>query len=206
MNAKLCHEHPTEPLVLYCRDCEVAVCSVCCAAEHDTHHAQSLVDVTASPMRELKKRISDLEAAIAQLESMGAQTAPATSSLHAYIDDEVGGLIEVLEEQRATLHADVDSRAQRMRDMLRSEMTVCDEELRCIADGQAVLDAIAASEGLVNAPVGELIHARMSYDAFAAATDPVLHEPPKMLHLLRLQLPIQNLQEMVERLRWTDDV
>jgi hypothetical protein len=91
-----------------------------------------------------------------------------------------------------------------MRTMLDDEIAVCEAELRCMTDGEHVLNAMALSEGVVSAPVGQLIHGTLSFSDFASAVNPRLHEPAHMLHLLGLQLPIVSLHEMCELLHWTD--
>ena len=202
---QLCPAHPTEPLLQFCTTRVIAICTVCTAtAEHDGHHVQTLSSLTYATVRDLRNLKGETAERVLTLNQIKADAVPRAQQLHDYVDDEVSGIHEILAEKQAQLHRDVTHRAQRMKAMLDDEIAACEAELSCITDGEHVMDAVAMSEGVVSAPVGQLIHGNLSFTDFAAQVNPRLHDPSDMRHLLGLQLPITSLHEMCELLHWTE--
>lgn len=199
-----CSLHTGELVLRYCQSCEQAVCAVCAGVDHDGHVTRTLAELTQELARDFHRSKQRCERYVARLEEIAAGVPQSTATLHGYIDSEVDSLIAAVEARREHLHADVEERAAKMLKMLDAEIARCDAERAAIDDGRAVLDAIADSEGVVDAPAGQLILGGITYDEFWSLVDRDLSAPERMLHMLRLQLPMQNLQEVCDRLEWTE--
>uniref|UniRef100_A0A6U4X272 B box-type domain-containing protein n=1 Tax=Neobodo designis TaxID=312471 RepID=A0A6U4X272_NEODS len=198
-----CPRHPGEYVLIFCQTCRQAVCSVCAGLDHDRHERRTLADITAEMSRESRAQLLRCQRAVATLKDLGERVGPSGAQVHDYIDAEVDGLIAVINAQREHLHGDVDARAAKMGGEIDDEIARCEEELRRLDDGRLVLEAMASGEGVVDAPAGQLIAGALAYDDFWEMVDCDLHAPERMRHALRLQLPVQDLQEVCEGLAWT---
>jgi uncharacterized small protein (DUF1192 family) len=201
---KRCPRHSGELVLLLCEQCSETMCAVCAGIDHGGHPTKTLADVTKEMSREYLVNLQRCERYSGTLQALLDKAPAKMDGVHAYIDAEVTALEEVLDAQREQLHADVEDRHARMAELIDAEVARCEAELQAIDDGRDVLEAIASSDGLVEAEVGQLIHGTMTYDDFWQRADCALHDPARMLHMLRLQLPMQNMQEVCDRLAWTE--
>ena len=198
-----CPEHPTEPLRIFCSDCQKTVCDVCFPLYHDRHAHRYLSDVAADSRRTLKPMMRETTSVTQRLNFLLNDVQPSEEQLHKYVDEEIAQLEAALQAKRNDLHADATNRANQMRAMIQAEMDLCRQELKTIEDGQAVLKALSQGEGLVDCELGDLILGHMTYNQFKEAIHKPLHEPKKMLTLQGLQLPVQDLQLVCDLVDWT---
>lgn len=176
---------------------------MCEDVQHSGHEKKTLHSVTMDQyrgMRHLEATTKDVTALLGYLVD---NVSPECQQLHRYIDFELDDLRGTIEEKRLSLVDETEERAGQMRRMIDEEVERCEAELAAIEEGQLVLDAMSKREGIVQTRMGQLIHGRLSYDDFIVSADVPLHEPPKMLHMLGLQLPMQTLHEVCELMTWT---
>jgi hypothetical protein len=191
-------------LLHYCRVCRRAVCTVCQGVDHSDHPCVTLADITNELSREFLALQSVCSKNTHRLTALLDDLPAASAGAHRYVDDDVDALATALEDKRGALHADVNERAAAMCSILDAEIALCESELRQLDDARSVFDCMAVGDGIVEGELGQLISGGISYDEFWALAHRELHAPQRMLHPLNLQLPMDNLQEVCDRLAWTE--
>lgn len=201
----LCADH-NEKLVHFCNTCRVPCCCVCVAISHTAGHATESLAIAVLPYRrhtlEVEGRVDRLTTSLGE---MTAEAAGWAKQLHAYVDGEVNVIAEAVAEKRAILHNDILRRAAAAKRIMDDEDAQCRAELASLDDGIATLEALIAGEGTVEGPLKGILYGQMSYQQFKTMASPVLHEPPKMINTLQLQLPVSNLMDVCDMMRWMDD-
>ena len=173
------------------------------ALEHTEHETQSLASLSGERYRSMRSLVLQNTSVEEELSFLIGRLSPAESALHKYVDEELESLRSVVERKRLEMQNDVTERFETMKRVLEQELAVCGNELTDIEVGQRVLNCMAAREGLVGGALGGIIHGTLSYGDFIKQVDRPLHDPPKMMHLLGLQLPFRNLQDMCDLVTWT---
>lgn len=199
----ICIAHPSQPTTKYCVPCSMGVCVVCAAIDHAQHEVVGLVELMVSLQGSLAAQVVSAEAVVTQLDKLIADVEPAAGALHLYIDEELDSIESTLETKRASLYSEVEARTQAARAQLSAELDQVSGEMQVLKSGQAVLEALSVQEGLIDHRLGGLICERMTFDEFMKEIEAPLHDPPRMLEMLGLQLPTQSLQEVCDLISWT---
>lgn len=199
-----CSEHITHRVSSYCQSCKHPICTVCAAIEHSGHDIIALTELMVLCMGGLSDDISANEKAAQTLICLANDVGPSTNALDQYIDRELNAMDSTLEAKRRSLHAEVDQRALEARRQLQEELSRVEAELHTLTTGASVLDCLSKRHGIVEDDLGGLISEAMTFDEFMARVDAPLHEPPRMLEMLGLQLPTQSLQEVCDLISWTN--
>lgn len=200
----LCATHNSHRVSAYCRSCTAPICVVCAAIDHNGHDVSALTELMVEFLGGLNEDIALNEAAVQQLMALTNDVAPCTTALHQYIDRELNTMECTLEAKRRSLHGEVNDRASAARKQLEDELASVERELHTLTTGAAVLDCLSKRRGMVEDDLGGLICETMPFEAFMAHVDAPLHEPPRMLEMLGLQLPTQSLQEVCDLISWTN--
>ncbi|CUG87377.1 zinc finger protein, putative [Bodo saltans] len=199
-----CSEHTGHRVSSYCQQCKRPICAVCCAIDHSGHTVMALTDLMVECLGSLNEDIAKNEAAVQTLINLANEVGPSTTMLDQYIDRELNSMDSTLEAKRRSLHTEVDQRAQEARRQLQEELAWVERELHTLTTGAAVLDCLSKRHGVVEDDLGGLISEAMSFDEFMSHVDAPLHDPPRMLEMLGLQLPTQSLQEVCDLISWTN--
>jgi hypothetical protein len=199
-----CSEHSSHRVSSYCQSCKKPICAVCCAIDHSGHNLIALTDLMVEYLGSLNDDISKNEAAVQTLINLANDVGPSTTVLDQYIDRELNSMNSTLEAKRRSLHTEVDNRALEARRQLQDELAWVERELHTLTTGAAVLDCLSKRHGVVEDDLGGLISEAMSFDEFMGHVDAPLHDPPRMLEMLGLQLPTQSLQEVCDLISWTN--
>lgn len=202
--AVICSEHKSHVVARYCRDCRVPICVVCSEIDHAGHSIVGLTELKVELEGDLSDQLSQQMSILTQLERLLGEVAPQTSQLHQYTDRELDTVERTLEDKRRALHNEVNERAIEARRQMTEELRLVEHELAQLQSGAQVLDALSKRQGVVDGKLGGLICEKLTFDEFMGVVDAPPHDPPRMLEMLALQLPTQNLQEMCDLISWTN--
>jgi hypothetical protein len=162
-----------------------------------------MFELTAELRRRVQSTTSVNAATEQQLMHLLSVVDPQEHDLRGYIHREFSVVENALEEKRKELHREVDDRAETMRRDLMSELESTERELGVFKQAVLVLEALSRREGMVPGRLGGLISEKITFDEFLSAVNAPLHQPPRMMEMLALQLPTQSLQEVCDLLSWT---
>lgn len=199
-----CPQHSDHRVTSFCRDCNEVMCVVCTAIRHEGHTVLGLTDLMVELQGDIKAVISKDRQTRVEVDDLITSVPATCQQLHDYIDRELNCVEETLEEKRAALHQEVEDRTNEAKRQLLKELAWVGKELNTLQTGAHVLEALSKRDGIVEGRLGGLITEKISFDEFMAEVDAPLHEPPRMLEMLALQLPTQSLQEMCDLITWTN--
>ncbi|KAK3602168.1 hypothetical protein CHS0354_013235 [Potamilus streckersoni] len=95
-----CDQHPEEEIKLICRDCNILICVICKAVDHENHATKTVVDAAA----EMKKRLqTKMTSCSDKLRNISASKEKA-EQLERSIDDAEREELKSVEDQRSHLN------------------------------------------------------------------------------------------------------
>ncbi|KAL3881510.1 hypothetical protein ACJMK2_027942 [Sinanodonta woodiana] len=110
-----CDKHPEEEIKLVCQYCNVTICFMCKAVEHDTHPTKSLADVAAKVKMTLNTKLNHCSDNLRRIKASTMKGEELDRSINNAEQEE----LKAVDDQCSQLHKAIDQEAAKFKDKIK---------------------------------------------------------------------------------------